>query len=265
MLNMPAPDIFTSVIDGYLPQPHAQLLNGIIFGTPISSSGAFYRDIQRVGLMHIVVLSGTNITILSAIIAASLRSLPKKLAVIITICCILIFVMFVKPQAPIVRAAIMGIISLIGILWERSPLPIYLLLLSAVLTAFFAPAWISTISFQLSYAATLGIILCGTKPSHSSRIPFWAEIKPSLAAHLFTTPITFYYFRSISFIAPFSNLCVDFLVAPLMVMGFITAILGRFSLALGELPAYICYCILTYFVTVIRTLSLLPFAYVKFS
>jgi competence protein ComEC len=263
MFSLPPPDIFMSVIDQYLPQPHAELLNGIIFGRPINASGQFYRDIQRVGLMHIVVLSGTNITILSAIIASALSSFPKKLAVFITICCILIFVMFVRPQAPIVRAAIMGIISLIGILWERSPLPLYLLLLSAVLTAIFAPVWISTISFQLSYAATLGIIVCGTKPSRSTKIPFWAEIKPSIAAHLFTVPITFYYFKSISFIAPLSNLCVDFLIAPLMVFGFITAILGRFSLELGEIPAYVCYCILTYLVTVIRVLSILPFAYMK--
>src|SRR3990167_273064 len=58
------PTIFTSIINSYLPDPQAALLNGIIFGIPLRSSKIFYQQLQVVGLLHLVVLSGMNITIL---------------------------------------------------------------------------------------------------------------------------------------------------------------------------------------------------------
>ncbi len=259
---MPNPSIFTPVINSYLPEPHASLLNGIIFGIPLKTNPLFNQKLKMVGLLHLVVLSGMNITMLAAIIGSLTKFLPKKMSLCVTIACIILFVLFVGVQAPVLRAAIMGIIGLLAIIYGRRNTALYSLFLSFVFFLIFWPGSITTISFQLSFGATLGIILFGNPKPKSS--PVWQELKPSLAAQLFTTPIIFGYFQQISFIAPVANLLSAFIIAPIMVFGFLTALLGKIHFLLGAIPAAICYVLLSYLVLIIDVLSKIPFAYVKF-
>ncbi len=79
-----------------------------------------------------------------------------------------------------------------------------------------------------------------------------------------TTPIIFWYFREISLIAPFSNLAVSFAVPPLMVLGFVTAILGYIHPLLGILPAIMCYTLLEYVIRTIYAMSHLPYIFMSF-
>ncbi len=264
------PSIFTSTINSYLPEPHASLLNGILFGVSLKTTKVFYEQLKMVGLLHIVVLSGINITILAAIIASFTSFLPKKASIVITIIIIIIFIFFVGPKPPIVRAAFMGILSLFAILYGKKYIAAYILFLSAFFILIIRPEWIKGVSFQLSYGATLGIILFG--PAIKKSVGLWGDIKyfiwkdlkPSLSAQLFTVPIIFYYFKQISFIAPLSNLLVAPLIPILMIFGFLTAILGKISFILGFVPSLVCYVILSSMVFVIETLSKLPFAFHQF-
>lgn len=267
---MPTPSIFTSIINSYLPEPHASLLNGIIFGVNLKTTKAFYEQLKIVGLLHIVVLSGINITMLAAIVTSATSFLGRSLSILITTLTIIFFVIFVGPQAPIVRAGFMGILTLVAILYGRKNIALLSLFFSAVFMAAFWPKWLTTVSFQLSYGATLGIILFGRVEEKKTkdwleklRIDIWKEIKLSLSAQLFTIPIIFFYFKQISLIAPLSNLLVSFLIPPLMIFGFLTAILGKLNYWLGIIPAYICQGILSYLVFIIESLSKLPFVYFK--
>lgn len=268
---MPNPSIFTSIINSYLPEPHASLLNGIIFGVNLKTTKVFYEQLKVVGLLHLVVLSGINITMLSAIVTSITSFLGKFISILLTGLIIILFIVFVGPQAPIIRAGFMGILTLVAILYGRKNIALYSLGLSVLFTAVFWPKWLTTVSFQLSYGATLGIILFGRVEEKKSknwftklRTDIWKDIKLSLSAQLFTAPIIFFYFKQISLIAPLSNLLVSFLIPPLMVMGFLTAILGKINFWLGIIPAYVCYGLLTYMVFIIETLSKLPFSYFKF-
>lgn len=256
------PSFFTPVINSYLPEPHASLLNGIIFGIPLKATPDFNQKVKIVGLLHLVVLSGMNITMLAAIIGSMTKFLNKKVALFVTIICIVLFVLFVGVQAPVLRAAVMGILGLMAVIYGRKSIALYSLFLSVVFFLIFWPQSITTISFQLSFGATLGIILFGSAKTGSRAI--WAELKPSLAAQLFTVPIIFGYFRQISFIAPLSNLLTAFIIAPLMFFGFLTAILGKIHFYLGFIPAAICYILLNYLVSVVDLLAKTPFAFVQF-
>ncbi|MEX1052277.1 MAG: ComEC/Rec2 family competence protein [Patescibacteria group bacterium] len=268
---MPNPSIFTQVINSYLPEPHASLLNGILFGVSLNTSQEFFQQLKMVGLLHIVVLSGINITLLASIIASFTGFLDKKLSSILTILSIILFVLFVGPDPPIVRAGVMGGLSLFAIIFGRQKSAFYLLFLSGILVLIFKFEWIASISFQLSYGATLGLILFGKiKPKGNKLIDkikydISKEIRPSLAAQVFTVPLIFYYFKQISLISPISNLLVSPLIAPLMIFGFITAILGKINLYLGLIPSYICYGILSYIIFVIEFLSKLPFVFLDFN
>jgi competence protein ComEC len=267
---MISPSIFTDVINGYLPEPHSSLLNGILFGTPIKGNYEFYQDLKAVGLVHIVVLSGMNITFLGAILAKMTSSLSKHVSILLSIFSIIIFVLFVGPQAPIVRAAIMGCLTFVSILLGKKSIALYSLITSGILIALFIPQWISTISFQLSFAATLGIILLGGTrdtmiPTKNTIVRYVREnLRITLAAQIFTTPIISFYFHQISYISPVSNILVAWMIEPLMIFGFVTSILGVIWEPLGRVFSYICYGLLVYFVTVVEFLAHIPYSYMQF-
>lgn len=258
---MISPSIFTNVINSYLPEPHASLLNGIIFGINLKTTKEFYQQLKVVGLLHLVVLSGINITLLSAMISSSTKFLSKQVSTLITILVIILFVVFVGPQAPIIRAAFMGVLTHVAITIGRKNYTLYGLFLSLIFILIFWPDWLKTISLQLSYGATLGIIFFGQSRSKNY---IWKNIQLTLAAQVFTAPIIFVYFKQVSLISPLSNLLVAETVPALMVFGFLAAILGKINYFLGLVPAYVCYGILSYIVWIIELLAKVPFAFVQF-
>ena len=265
------PSIFTSVINSYLPEPHASLLNGILFGVNLKTSKIFYEQLKVVGLLHIVVLSGMNITLLASTVAIATSFFGRLISSLITILTIIIFIIFVGAKAPIIRAGFMGILTLVAFLYGRRNLVFFALFLSAVFISIFWPTWLKTISFQLSYGATIGIIMFGQSKKKFTdfwlmKVGYWVllNLKLSLAAQIFTAPIIFLYFGQISLISPISNILVAFTISPLMIFGFLTAFLGKVHYLLGLIPAYICFGILSYIVFVIETLSKVPFAMIKF-
>lgn len=266
-MQIPTPSIFTSVINGYLPEPHASLLNGIIFGTPLRTTQEFYEALRNLGLLHIVVLSGMNITILCLIVGSMTAMLPKKASLLVSCVAIVAFVLFVGIEPPILRAAVMGILSLFAVLTGRKATSLYLLLISFVVALIFFPTSVTTVSFQLSYGATLGLILFARPLSSGETNPARlasSELRTSFAAQIFTAPIIFFYFRQFSVIAPVSNLFVAWIITPIMIFGLLTAVLGKIHVSLGLIPAFISYILLEYIITVVKILSTIPFATVSF-
>ncbi|MBI5123226.1 ComEC/Rec2 family competence protein [Candidatus Roizmanbacteria bacterium] len=266
---MLTPSIFTSVINSYLPEPQSSLLNGIIFGVNLKTTKEFYQQLKIVGLLHLVVLSGINITLLSAMISSSTKFLSKQLSTLITILTIILFVIFVGPQAPIIRAAFMGLLTHVAIITGRKNYTLYALFLSLIFILIFWPDWLKTISLQLSYGATLGIILFGQSSGFARKTSTFVNyilknLRLTLAAQVFTAPIIFFYFKQVSLISPLANLLVAETIPPLMVFGFLTAILGKISYFLGYIPSLISYGILSYLVWVIEMLAKLPFVFVQF-
>ena len=255
------PSIFTNVINSYLPEPHASLLNGIIFGVNLKTTREFYQQLKVVGLLHLVVLSGINITLLSSMISSSTKFFSKQLSTLITILTIILFVIFVGPQAPIIRAAFMGLLTHVAIITGRKNYTLYAFFLSLVFILIFWPDWLKTVSLHLSYSATLGIILFGQGQSNNYIIK---NLRLTLAAQVFTVPIIFFYFKQISLISPLANLLVAETIPVLMVFGFLTAILGKISYFLGYIPSLLCFGILSYLVWVIEILAKLPFIFLQF-
>jgi len=255
------PSLFASVINTYLPQPHASLLNGIIFGVDLHTSKIFYDELRTVGLLHIVVLSGSNITLLCVIIMQLTQFFGKLASCLLSILGIILFILFVGPKAPIVRSGVMGILTIVGIMTGRKNQTLYSLFLAFAFIAIFFPKWISTISLQLSYAASLGLIFFSRFSPKNFIIK---ELKTTLAAQVFSAPIIFFYFHQVSFISPLANIMVSWTIPFLMIFGFLTVILGKISFFLGWLPAMLCYGILSYFVWVVKILANIPFAAVQF-
>jgi competence protein ComEC len=258
---MITPSVFTTVINSYLSEPEASLLNGIIFGVSLKTSKEFYQQLKVVGLLHLVVLSGINISLIAAFVSSTTKYLSKVISTLITILTIIFFVIFVGPQAPIIRAAVMSTLTHVAIITGRKNYTLYALFISFVFILIFWPNWLKAISLQLSYGATLGIILFGQSRSNNF---VWKNLQLTMAAQIFTVPIIFFYFRQISLISPIANLLVAETIPPLMVFGFLTAILGKIHYLLGYFPSLVCYGILKYVVWIVDMLSRIPLGYFSF-
>lgn len=258
--------LFSSVINNYIPEPQSSLLNGILFGINIPYKNTLYNSLQRTGLLHLVVLSGSNISFLSAVIAKITSRFGRITSSLITIPIIILFIYFVSPQAPILRAGIAEILTIVAVISGKRALPLYLLFLSFFFIIIFRPDWLQSISLYLSYGATLGIILFSKTERKSSSLSSYVrqELRTTLSAQIFTAPLIFVFFRQVSIISPLSNILVAWTIPPLMILGFLTALLGKLHPLLGVIPSLLCYGILSYAVWIIKALSTIPYTYFSF-
>lgn len=267
------PSYFAATINQYLPEPQASLLNGILYGLPLENTPLFFNQLKRTGISHLVVLSGMNIAILSNMIISITWRFGKRASIVIAIILIIFFIVFVGPEAPIVRAGFTTILTFVSYITGRRSMPLYTLFVSALCIGIFWPQWLTSISFQLSYAATTGLILFNKPmpdtPEKSGFIKSLGlyikqELRTTMAAQLFTVPLIMLHFRQISLIAPVTNILVGWTAAPIMLFGIVLSITMKIHWSLGMIPAYICYGITTYIVITVNALSQIPFIFFEF-
>jgi len=259
---------FLPVINSVLPEPHASLLAGILFGVKAAMPKVFYDQLITTGLLHVIALSGINITILTNLTAQGTLVFGRRWSSIITTGIIAGFVLFVGPSPSIVRAALMGAISLISVYFGRKNWGLLSLFLAAGIMLLINFQLLQDLSFQLSFLATLGLLLANRnyerqKPS-GALYWFKENLRLTLYAQLFTVPLILYKFHRFSVIAPIANIATEWVIQPIMILGFITALVGWIWLPLGQIAGWIVWVPLQYFITVIGLLARIPGASVSF-
>jgi competence protein ComEC len=160
----------------------------------------------------------------------------------------------------------MFICTIICVLKGRPSLIGWNLFLTIVLVAIIQPDWITSVSFQLSVFATIGIIIWGGISSRfGTKInPFVEVFLESWVVFLATAPVSVWYFKSISLMSPLSTVLVSWLVVPLMIAGFAISLIHLIFPPLALLIAIPSQMGLQFIVLVIQTTSHLPFGYITF-
>lgn len=271
-------ETLTSIVNQVLPEPHAGLLNGILFGTKVALSKELYNALIRTGTLHIVALSGMNITILALIVNSILLPfVSRRVASILTIAGIVLFVWFVGVSPSVVRAAIMGSISLLAITLGRQAWSLLSWVLALGIMLVIKPSWIGDISFQLSALATIGIILFGGSTQLPRQInkdskdkdPGFLEIlkngsienfRLTLAAQVFTIPLIFFQFHRLSLISPLSNVLIGWTIQIITILGLLVSIVGLIFLPLAQIIALPTWVFLQYLLIMVDLTSKIPFA-----
>ena len=113
---------YNEVLLKILPPKEAALFGSILLGTSVSPLPAeTINNFRKAGLIHLLVVSGTQVSILIGVCLALTRAagLPLSLGVMITSIFNFLLVIVTGAGASIMRAAIMGEITLIGLLFER--------------------------------------------------------------------------------------------------------------------------------------------------
>jgi ComEC/Rec2-related protein len=183
----------------------AALLSGILYGEralPKETKDQF----RRAGLLHIIAVSGSNITILAVLVMRSLLlfRLERRKAFLLFSFVLLAYVFFVNPSPSVVRAALMGWLVELAFLVGRIPRASRLLLLAAVFFSWWKPwSLIYDASFALSFLAMWGLLTFGTS------LNGWLEqkamgqglreiISATVGATLMTVPYTAWAFGQVS-------------------------------------------------------------------
>ena len=271
--------LFSSQTNKLLPEPQASLLNGILWGEQKYMPKDFYNALRRTGTLHVIALSGMNITILINLIAKLTLFLGRRRSVLISLISIVIFIGFVGASPSVVRAGIMGGLSLISIYFGRKDWALLSLFLAAGIMLLFNTDWLTNIGFQLSFLATLGIIVLGGRGGlrelrgRGEKRRSWVyefiydvkeNFRTTLAAQVFTLPIILYSFKQLSLIAPLTNVLVLWIVQPIMVIGLVLSLSAVVCQPFAVVVSWFIWVPLTYFIEVVKITASFPLAAINF-
>ncbi len=259
------------------PDPEASLFAGILVGVESGISSEVRSAFDRTGTTHIIAISGFNISILMALfLTVSRRWFGVRAGILIAGFSIAVYTVLVGADAAVVRAAIMGGLTLLALRMGRQTTGMASLAAAAILMTAVEPDVLWDVGFQLSFAATLGLILYG--PSMEQSFEQWATRRASkefaqsltqpvaefllftLAAQLTTLPITAFYFHRLSLSSLLANPAILPAQPPLMILGGLATIAGTIWLPLGRLLAWIAWPFASFTIRTVSWFSDLPAA-----
>ena len=143
-----------------LPSREATLVVGTVLG--VDDIEKQFRDqLIKTGTIHVVVVSGQNLMIVAGVFLTLGKYLGKRFSLFLALFVSLLYALLTGFEPPVVRATLMVAAATLAVYFGRESLPIWNLLMAAVLILFIWPQAILEISFQLTFAATLGIMTLG--------------------------------------------------------------------------------------------------------
>jgi competence protein ComEC len=244
-----ARDWLLAGLNQLVPEPEAALADGILLGVRSGIDPAINDAFARAGLTHVVAISGWNIAIVAALVAAAARPLNRLpsgrwLAALAAAGTVTGYVLVTGASPSVVRAALMAGALLLARLGGSRSHAISALMLAALLMVLAAPAVVWDVGFQLSALATAGLIWFGA--AFEARLARWPALirEPvalTMAAQVTTLPVVLLNFERLSLIAPLANVVVVPLVPLVMLAAALAALVGATQDALplvGDLLAW---------------------------
>ena len=244
-------------------------MGGLVVGAKQSLGKELLDAFRMTGIIHIVVLSGFNITIVANFIMRFFGMFLRKRgsgSLIAGGISIVLFVIMVGASATAVRAGAMALIGLLALATGRTSAITHALILTGFLMVLHNPyILLFDPSFQLSFLATLGLIQISPRiEARIMRVPkFWGLrtiIAATLATQLFVLPLLLYNTGQFSVVGLLVNLLILPLIPITMLFGFLTGVAGFLSTILSMPFAFISYALLTYELKIVELFSSLPFA-----
>lgn len=250
------------VVQNYLPEPHAGLALGILLGWKATIPQDFYDALVGSGTLHTVAASGYNVNlVMKVIMGVTILFFSRRWALLAGFLVVVTYVVMAGGSPAVVRSAVMGILAYSAYYWGREAEAKRLLWVAAYLMLIVDPLLVWDIGFQLSVAATAGILyieplLRKLSVAETKLGDFLKEnLYPTLAAGVMTTPLIYYHFGRISWVTPLSNLLVLGVVPAIMTLTAITIVVGLLWSTAGRLVAMLLYLPLEFFVRVVERLG----------
>lgn len=236
----------TQDINLYSSSRTAPFLNAILIGESTFLPNSDITNLRKTSLAHLIAISGYHIGLITLFLFFIIRFLlvlsPRislyyniqQITAFICIICLLFYALLVGNHAPALRAIIMGIAALCGIVFRFNVISLNALFLAILIILIFKPFYIYSASFLLSSVATLAVISLwnneyiqsiykSSKKNSIYRILFFlvACVVTSLFVEVLISPILAFYFQEIPTVGIFANILAEpifaFIIMPSLI------------------------------------------------
>jgi competence protein ComEC len=248
-------------------EPAASLTAGVLLGLRRSIPADVNDSFNRTGLTHILAISGYNITLLISVFGMFLKQAVRRTRFWGSLGGIMVFVLLTGMSASVIRAAVMGGLVLLSLFCGRKSSGVQALIVSAALMSLVNPRiLLFDMSFQLSFLATLGILLfmpvIEERVVFLKKLPAWMGegLGVTLAAQVFTTPLILYSFGRVSLISPLTNIVFLPLIPFIMFFSFFAIVSSLLWLPVTALLAGITWVLCMVLVCGVGAAADLPLA-----
>ncbi len=257
------------------PDPESSLLAGILLGVDTGLTKDLQQAFKDTGTAHIIAISGFNISIIAALFVTLFsRFFGPRWGAALAIFGIVFYTVLVGGDAAVVRAAIMGTLALFARQIGRRQFALNTLLAVAMLMCLWNPLYVWDVGFQLSFFATLGLILYAEPFSHFSAgvlaryfplstvekiiQPLSDFVLLTFAAQLTTIPIMAYHFQRISLVSFIANPFILPAQPAVMILGGMAVFLSLLWIPLGQLAAWVAWPFAAYTIRIVELFDRVP-------
>lgn len=214
-----------------LPADQQAMLPALVLGDTSGLTADTVADFRTAGLTHLTAVSGANVTIVCGAVLIAAQLLGPRIAAGSAAIALAGFIVVVQPSASVLRAGVMGALTLLAVATHRRRQAIPALAATVIGLMVVAPQLAVDIGFALSVSATAGLILIA--PVWAARLvdrgwPRWlaAAVTVALAAQVVTAPLVAGISGAFSVVAVVANLAAGVVIAPITVLGTAAAALA---------------------------------------
>jgi competence protein ComEC len=207
-----------------LPVDQAAMLPALVLGDTSTLTGQTTAEFRASGLTHLTAVSGANVTIVCGAVLLTAALVGPRVAVALAALALVAFVIVVQPSASVLRAAVMGGITLVAVVSHRRRQAIPVLSASVIVLMIAAPELAVDVGFALSASATAALVVLA--PAWSRRLtgrgwpkPLADAVSVAIAAQLVTAPLVAGISGTFSVVSVAANLAVAAVIPPITVVG----------------------------------------------
>lgn len=257
---------FTRKVRSYFPSPHSELLLGMLLGIDDLKMIPRFNDVLKsTGTIHVVVVSGYNISLVFEIVIQFIGSKYKLRNLLTAQFVTFLYAVISGFQPPVIRSWIMGSIASWGRFYGRSVEAAQILVFSALVMLAVNPMYLFSLSFQLSFLATLGLILYSDTVQHFFKYKnvLIDDLASTISAQILVWPLISHVFGRISLVSPFVNALILWTVPVATVTGMIFLPLSLVSSLLSEVFMWVVFVPLDIFIRTTKFFALFKFSYIN--
>jgi competence protein ComEC len=263
------------VLQRLYPEPQTALLSGILLGIDSNIPDTLEDAFNTTGTGHIVAISGFNLSIVAGGFASLSRRIFKKRGkTFAALTGLWLYVVMVGASAAVLRAGVMSTLGVIAVHEQRKVHGPTALAAAVLVLTLLNPYTLWDVGFQLSFAATLGMVLYTRslenalqtflegwlKPEHAAALVRWSSesLLVTIAAQLVTVGVTVSAFQRLSLVSLLTNLLILPVQLYIMLFGGVSLLVGLVFVPMAQLIAWIAWLFLAYTTTVVELLARLP-------
>lgn len=217
-----------SSLSGVADSPEGALLSGFLIGDVRRLSAEDHEALRRASLSHFVVVSGSNVALFLAawwLASGPLGWSPRR-RILVGLVGIVVFALVTRWEPSVLRASAMAAAVLGGRLLGVPIGPVTALSLAVTALVLVSGSIVADVGFQLSVAATAGILVGLPLWAHRRPLWVWATLGATMSAQAAVAPLLLVHFGSVPLMAPATNLLAAPLVMVATAVGGVGAVLG---------------------------------------